>query len=594
MKKISEFKNLLKANKTFLKYLLQKGKLLIFFQFLVIVLGIPMNFVLLYAPKQYIDSITASSDFLGAIKWIILLVVSQLVFYIISSAVNIYRQYIFSNAKLSVKERTYRHFLNLYMSYYDNNEQLNKINRALSYGENGGSSFVMFLFSLLTLFSSFTVVTYVSFTFDWWIWIAIILLFVIKFNIGNKVKRFNFEYQKERTIRNRKIGYYAGVIAQRDSLPEIKIYNASDFFLKKHEQVYIEDRNKQTIHDIKIVLFSLAEQIPDKIFDVLSYAFIGWRLYSNSASIGDYTMFFTMIAQISGLLNNFKGNFSALYEHALAAKNYCDFIFDESHLMVKSKNAKKVSTINRIDLKNICFKYANQEKLALNNVNFSISKGERVAIVGLNGAGKTTFVKILLMLYRQEQGEIFVNGVDAQNIDVNSYYNKIGIVFQNHNEYSITIAENILFQEDSVCDVSDVERALKEAGLDEKIKKLEDKYSTPLTHNFFENGVDLSGGERQKLSIARAIAKDCDMYIFDEPSSSLDAQSESHLFDFINALPREKTVLFISHRLSSAISADRVVLIKDGQIIGNAPHDELFEKCVEYKQMYELQAKRYK
>jgi len=594
MKKLGDFKNLFKANKLFLTYLFQKGKLLIFLQFAIIGLGIPLNFIQLYAPKQFIDTITIDNDFVSALKWIVILTSSQVLFYIISSSVNIYRQYIFSNAKLVTKEYTYKHFLNLYMSYYDNNEQLNKINRALAYGETGGAAFVLFLFSLLTLVTSLSVVTYVSFTFDWWIWVAIITVFVIKFIIANKVKIFNFEFQKERTIRSRKINYYSDVITRKDCLPEIKIYDASSFFFDKHRKVYIEDRNKQVNHDVKIILYSLAEQIPDKLFDILAYAFIGWRLYTNSASLGDYTMFFTMIAQINGLLNNFKGNFSALYEHTLAAKNYCDFIFDETHLIKIPEKTIAIPEILSIEFKNIYFKYANQETYALDDINFHINRGERVAIVGLNGAGKTTFIKLLLQLYRQEKGYILINGSDLENIDLSSYYKKIGIVFQNHNEYAITIAENIVFKEESEYNESMIKKALCEVGLDAKIQGFESKYNTPLTHNFFKNGVDFSGGERQKLSIARAIAKDCDLYIFDEPSSSLDAESENVLFEFINGISRDKTIIFISHRLSSALVADRVVVMKEGRIIGNAPHDQLIKSCPEYRQMYELQAKRYK
>ena len=594
MKKFEDFKGLFKANRMFLKYLLHKGKLLIFLQLAIVGLGVPLNLVQLYAPKQFIDTITAKNDLFASLKWIILLASSQLLFYVISSSVNIYRQYVFSNAKLVTKEHTYKHFLNLYMSYYDNNEQLNKINRALAYGETGGAAFVMFLFSLLTLFTSLSVVTYVSFAFDWWIWVAIIAIFLIKFIIGNKVKKFNFEFQKERTIRSRKISYYSDVITRKDSLPEIKIYDAASFFLGKHRKVYVEDRNEQINHDVKIILYSLAEQIPDKVFDILMYAFIGWRLCTNAASLGDFTMFFTMIAQINGLLNNFKGNFSALYEHSLSAKNYCDFIFDETHLIKKSENATIVSAISNIEFKSIHFKYNNQEKYALKDIDFCIKRGERVAIVGLNGAGKTTFIKLLLLLYRQENGQIFINGLDSQTIDLSSYYKKIGIVFQNHNEYAITIAENIVLKEDIESDIFAIKNALEEVGLGAKVQGLESTYYTPLTHNFFDNGVDFSGGERQKLAIARAIAKDCDLYIFDEPSSSLDAESENVLFEFINGISRDKTIIFISHRLSSALAADRVVIMKEGCIIGNAPHDQLMESCAEYRKMYELQAKRYK
>ena len=594
MKKIKEFKNLFKANSYFFRYMFKHGKLLFVFQLIIIGLSVPLNFIQLYAPKNFIDSIFTATTIWYSIRWIVLLICAQILYYIVSSSFNIYRQYIFSNAKLSTKEHTYQHFIKLYMSYYDNNEQLNRIQRALVYGENGGTAFLMFIFSLLTMCSSLLVVTYVSFNFDWWIWILIVSIFAIKLIIGNITKRLNFEHQQEKTIRSRKIGYYASVITNKDTLPEIKIYNSSDFFLKKHRDVYIEDRNKQIKFDIKIILLSLAEQLPDKAFDILSYLIIGIRLYNNSATLGDYTMFFSMIAQINALLNNFRGNFNALYEHALAAKNYNEFMDDSSHLISIPLNATKINRISSIELKEVSFKYANQQSLALNKIDFRISSGERVAIVGLNGAGKTTLIKLLLMLYRPLSGQILINDIDVSKIDYPSYYERIGMVFQNHHEYAITIAENICFTEDIKSEEQSILYALKRVDLYDKVMNLSEKIDTPLTHNFYKNGVDFSGGERQRLSIARAVARDCDLYIFDEPSSALDAKAENDLFDFINTISKDKGIIFISHRLSSAILADRVIVMKDGVIIANAPHNVLIRTCHEYKQMYDLQSKRYK
>ena len=184
-----------------------------------------------------------------------------------------------------------------------------------------------------------------------------------------------------------------------------------------------------------------------------------------------------------------------------------------------------------------------------------------------------------------------INNIQHHQIKIKSYWKKIGVVFQNHNVYSVTIAENILFNENP--DSEKVISVLEMVNLKDKVIGFENGINTLVSPSLHKGGVDFSGGERQKIAIARAFAKNCDLYIFDEPSSALDARSEDELFNIIKSLPEDKTVIFISHRLSSVSASDRIIVMKNGCIIGDGSHDSLMRDCKEYFDMYSVQAKRY-
>lgn len=588
---LKNIKTLFRANKEYIFTIFKKGKLFILSQVVLIVLGVPMNFLQLYAPKYFIEEILNGVVPVKAIRWIILLVLGQLLFVAISNINNIIREYCCANAKLVVKEKTYKHFLSLYLSYFDNSEKLNCIQRAVSYGENGGTSFFMFLISIITSVTSFATLTYISLSFEWWIWVVILCVFLIKVFIGNSIKKSVYVFQKDKVIRDRKISYYSGVLSNKGILPDIKVFNLTDFFLNKHKSVYIENINLQTRQNLKISSLTILEQLPDKILDVFVYAIIGIRLYKLEATVGDYTLFFSMVTQINSLLNNFKGIINSVAEHSLAAQNYLDFMEDNTETLPPQDEKVKIKSIDKISFKNVSFKYSNQPSYTLKNINVEILKGKRIGVVGLNGAGKSTFIKLLLHLYKFEKGSIKINNIDIEKVAVDSFYQRIGVVFQNHNTYSLTLRENIEF--DNCSDDNDIWNALEKVGLKSKFEKYPEGLQIPITHNFFNNGIDLSGGEKQKLAIARLFHKDCDLYILDEPSSALDAKSENELYNLLYSMPNDRTIIFISHRLADMKLADEIIVLNEGEIVGVGPHSDLIVNCQEYKNLYELQTKAY-
>lgn len=301
-----------------------------------------------------------------------------------------------------------------------------------------------------------------------------------------------------------------------------------------------------------------------------------------------------MIAQINSILSNIQWSFSSVYEYALTAQNYLDFMDDTSDCMHSEKEKQRlvqVSGIETLEIKNLTFRYNNQMRAALDNISLSIHRGEKISLVGLNGAGKTTLIKLILLLYKPSVGEIYINGAPASTVDNDEFWKHTGVVFQNYGTYSISIADNIIFGKED--ERKKIDGLLAKVGMKDKIDKLPRQLDTMISQSLYPEGIDFSGGEKQRLAIARALARDADLYVFDEPSSALDPKAEDELYNIINQIPEDRTVIFISHRLSSVSSTNRIIVIDDGRIIGDGSHNELLSSCPKYREMYETQAKRY-
>ena len=584
---LNNLRHLFRANKTFLCSMWKHGKLCIATQIISIFIGIPLNLLQLYMPKYFIEEVTNNIMPFLAIRWILFLLLGQILFTIYSHISNIIRDNSCLKAKLIVKEKTLNHFLSLYISYFDDPERLNKIQRALAYGETGGTSFFMFLISIINSIATFATITYVSFKFEWWIWLILLALFAIKVMLGDKLKKIVFNYNNDKIILDRKMSYYSGVLSNKNNLPEIRVFNSAQFFLNKYRDIYLENKQKYVKHHIKVTIYTVLGQFPEKLFDIISYLIIGVRLYSSKATLGDYTLFFSMLSQINMLLNNFKGIINSITEHGLAAKNYLEFMEDQSETIKTTAKLDKIESIDEISFKNVNFRYKKSNQYVLKNINLTIKKGEKVGIVGLNGAGKSTLLKLLLMLYKVEEGKILVNDLDANTLDILSLYEKVGVVFQNHNIYSLTFAENIALNE--FYDSCQINKGIELVGLKDKVESFPEKSEKPITYNFFKNGIELSGGERQKVAIARLLYKNCDLYVLDEASSALDARSQNELCELIYNLPKDKTVVFISHRLTDMKLADKVIVLDDGSIIAEGTHTQLLDTCPKYKEMYDIQ-----
>lgn len=260
--------------------------------------------------------------------------------------------------------------------------------------------------------------------------------------------------------------------------------------------------------------------------------------------------------------------------------------------IVSIPDAVQPGKFEELEVRNVSFRYQSMSKDALHHINLNIKKGEKIALVGKNGSGKTTLVHLLLRLYDPDQGQLLYNGLDIRKLELEVYRDRFGIVFQDFNLYADTIRNNLFLGGESKSE-EEISQIIREFGLENKIRALPDGMDTQLTRELSEDGVLLSGGQSQALAICRIYLTDHDIFILDEPTSALDPVAEAKFFENIKNIAAEKTVLFISHRLSSAKIADRIYMMEDGEIVEYGTHAQLMELDQKYAEMFEIQSQYY-
>lgn len=307
--------------------------------------------------------------------------------------------------------------------------------------------------------------------------------------------------------------------------------------------------------------------------------------------VGDCIVVLTSIGTISYCLNNLVQNFAEFGEHALFLEDVRYFLDYEP--AIKDGPVQAPADGGDIEVRGLRFRYRGSDRDTLKGIDFVWHKGERLALVGGNGSGKTTLVKLLLRLYDPAEGEITLNGRDIRDLTLDSYRGQFGTVFQDFKMFSLSVKENVLLRPAVDGDDEKVRAALTESGVYERISRCEKGLDTILTREFDDRGENLSVGEQQKLSLARVFADPRPFVLLDEPSSALDPIAEYNMFENMMRATEGRSVIFISHRLSSAVLADRVLLMEDGQLAEIGTHAELMERNGKYAAMFRRQAENY-
>ena len=307
--------------------------------------------------------------------------------------------------------------------------------------------------------------------------------------------------------------------------------------------------------------------------------------------LGDCLVVLGSIGSISYCLNNLIQNFAEFGEHALFLEDVRYFLDYEPTVVDGSEIAPDEG--GDITVKNLSFKYEGAEHETLKDINFTLHKGERVALVGSNGSGKTTLIKLMLRLYDPIEGAISLGDKNIKDFTLSSYRGSFSTVFQDFKMFSMSVKDNVLLRPQKEGDKELVENALKESGAYERIERMDKGLDTVLTREFDDKGENLSIGEQQKLSLARIFADDTPFVILDEPSSALDPIAEYKMFENMMRATEGRSVIFISHRLSSAVLADRVFLMDNGTIVETGTHKELMARNGKYAEMFSRQAENY-
>ncbi len=413
--------------------------------------------------------------------------------------------------------------------------------------------------------------------------------------IGKKRNRIRYEYSMRNKEIARQRDYVRRTFYLNDFSKEMRLTEMWKVMFKRMHSSVAEMKEIVNKYGYKLMFF---RYLFDFIFDVVVYTgtiiLAAFKtLVLKNMLLGDCFVVINSINNISGNINYMGDVFFKLDENSLYIDNFRDFMEYEVHI-AEDENAPLAPSFETLELKNMTFSYEGQKAPALSNVNLTVRAGEKIAIVGHNGAGKTTLVKLLQRLYDPCEGEILVNGENIKNYRLSSYRDLFGTVFQDYHLFATTVAENVLLRGDITDeDRAIVEEALKRSGIYEKVQTLPKGVDSNVTREFDSDGAMFSGGEAQKISIARIFAGKQEIVIMDEPTSALDPIAEQEMYNNMFEACEGKTVIFISHRLSSATMADRIYMFENGEIIEEGKHIELLAMNGKYADMWHKQADTY-
>lgn len=423
-------------------------------------------------------------------------------------------------------------------------------------------------------------------------WLILLLLLLIAGNlfITSRMQKMEVKFRKDLVGVNRRFGYYFNIVKDIKYAKDIRMYHAQSLVLDRVDE-YIRDdwemedkinrnRNRYQVITIAVNVFQ----------QVILYGTLGLRVLGGLMGIGDYQM-------LISAANSFTDSLSGVLAQLINITNTADFM-NEYRSFMEYPAAQSRGTLpvdadipHTFEFRDVSFRYPEADADSLSHVSLVIPAGQKLSVVGENGAGKTTFIKLLCRLYDVTDGQILMDGIDIREYDREDYRRLFAVVFQDYRLFSFTIAENVAAGEHP--DRDGVYDALNKAGFDERLSKLEKGIDTPVYKNFEKDGVEFSGGESQKLAIARAMYKDAPAAILDEPTAALDPVAEADIYRRFDTLIGGKTALYISHRLSSSRFCDRIAVFHKGELVEYGSHRNLSAAGGKYSEMWNAQAQYY-
>lgn len=484
--------------------------------------------------------------------------------------------------------------------FMEKQEVLDIMDRAEDATLGGNNAVEVTLSSFANIFTYITIIFTTIFLFmkvGYIIPFTILITSVFHFIIINKIKKMDKRnvWDKMAPI-NRKQGYLERVSSQFSHGKEIRLFSLENWISTKLGNVHSEiiDKQKQSQ---KYWLIASVSDLIIIVFQQLAIYAVLISLYSKGKiSIGDFAMYLGLSLTIYNSFTGILKSMADIKNSSRLMNDYRRFIELSTNIENGTEDRRACLQVEDFEIcfENVSFKYPGSDKFVLKNINFSIHSGEHIALVGSNGAGKSTFIKLLCGLYAPTQGSIYFNGIDIQTINKSAYFKLFSPVFQNTNVFAASVEDNIALEEVENIDVKKVEQCLSKTNLLDKINKLPGGIQTELLKVFSDSGVELSGGEYQKLALTRALYKDGSIFILDEPTAALDAIAESELYQSLDSMLRDKTIVFISHRLSSTRFCDKIVFLEQGEIVEEGSHMQLLGQCGKYADMYKKQACYYR
>ena len=427
-------------------------------------------------------------------------------------------------------------------------------------------------------------------------WLAVVALVapIPAFISDSRYGWWGYAIARRNSPIRRRMQYLLTLLTTDTFAKEVKIFTVSDYFIGRFRalaQQYYDDQKGQVTHRY---LAGYAWSTLTTLASAGTYLYVAAQAVNGRLTLGDLTLYTQVANQVQSSFQGILSGFSSMYENNLYLSSLFELLEVKPRVVAPEHPVPVPHPLRgEIEFQHVSFGYEGSERLVLKDVSFTIAAGETIAIVGRNGAGKTTLIKLLGRLYDPTAGRILIDGTDIREYDPAELRQQIGIMLQDYATYQFTASENIgLGRYEQLEERALVEAAARQSGADEMIGRLPSGYDTMLG-KWFDEGVNLSGGEWQKVALARGFMRDAPILILDEPTAALDAQAEYDLFVKLRALTRGHTAIFISHRFSTVRMADRILVIQDGSLAEQGTHEELLAVDGIYAQLFNLQASSY-
>lgn len=465
-------------------------------------------------------------------------------------------------------------------------DKIEKITGEISY-----RPFHIFLAIINLLTSVITLIASAWILFSWNPYVSTIMLLVpvVSLLYFLRIGQHEFDVIWNRAKDERKTWYLSYLLTHDFSYKEVIVLGVKDYLLNK----YIKLSNGFVGQNIDILKKKTKFDIAyESIMQSISALIIGMALFSayvGEILVGNIISYIRSVGLIQSSSQQMIANIYNIYNSSLYMEMLFEFLkLCEQKADDDSQKAPVPDEFSTISIKNLSFSYKN-EKRVLNNINISLNKGEKIALVGPNGSGKSTLIKILLGLYEAEEGQIYIDNMPLTQANLKEYLSKVSVLFQDFVKYELTLQENVGFGD--IMNFNSKDKIVQTLdNLQADFLKIDGRYALDMQlGNWFEDGRQLSQGQWQKIALARAYFKEAEVYILDEPNAALDTVSEREIFNRFFEISKEKIGIFISHRLNAAKLADKIIVMRDGEIVGIGKHDELIEKCVAYQELYQAE-----
>lgn len=561
-----------------------------------IVISVTLPFINTLIPAMAIKGITS-----GNVKTFLIYIVITVCFFCIFSAVKV-----FCESKMQLKH-TYTRisvFMLDFIKKAINTDYLNiepqpkqKIMGKGAQGVSGNyegaemvsTTSLRLLIVVLGVFSYGTVI----FMLDWKVLAVTFAMFVADILIRNHAVKFGDSHRESFSEPWRKMNYYERNSMNVSAGKDIRIFGLNKLFDYHFSSLINTYKKFRMKYQLKWYYPTISDTAFNFARDWIAYVLLIHKVLSGQIDAAEFTIYVGLIANLSQYVYDVSMHFADLRDASHQFNDYHAFmkqkdVFEHGDAHVVEASAPS------IEFRNVSFTYEGSDKPVLQNISFKIGANEKIALVGNNGAGKTTIVKLMCGLYSPTSGEILIDGKSINEIGVEKYQDMISVLFQDTSPIALSIAENVCGCEPQDVDRTKLQDCLEKAGLLEKVNTLTKKEETYITQTLDENGIVLSGGETQKLLLAKAMYKDGPMLILDEPTSALDPIAESRIYEEYNHMASSKTAVFISHRLASTKFCDRILFLDGGKIVEEGSHDQLMNNGGKYREIFDIQSHYYK